>query len=95
VNKNHKTQIAIYERFHLICLDFFFVSFVYAIFQDAFFLSFLILLSNIVYNIIPILIQQYNKLRLGDVEWCPCVWGAFQIYNPGLLGRSVVLGQGA
>ena len=61
----YKTQIAMYEKFHWSCLVFFLVSFAYAIYQQAFLVSFLILISNVVYNVIPILIQQYNKLRLG------------------------------
>jgi len=67
VHKSYKSQIALYERYHIICLAFFSISFVYAIKQQAFLISFLILFSNIIYNIIPILIQQYNKLRLGLV----------------------------
>jgi len=67
IHKNYKSQIAIYERYHMLCLAFFLVSLVYAIYQEAFLISILILISNIIYNIIPILIQQYNKLRLGLV----------------------------
>ena len=67
VRKTYKSQIALYERYHIICLVFFSISFVYAIHQRVLLISFLILFSNIVYNIIPILIQQYNKLRLGLV----------------------------
>jgi len=67
LHKNFKSQIAIYERFHFVCLVFFLVSFAYAIYQQVFLLSTLILMANIIYNIIPILIQQYNKLRLGLV----------------------------
>jgi hypothetical protein len=67
LDKNYKSKIAMYERYHFICLVFFLASFVYAIHQQAFLISLLILMSNILYNIIPILIQQYNKLRLGLV----------------------------
>jgi len=67
VHGKYKSQIAMYEKFHMSCLLFFFISFVYAIHQQAFLVSFLILMSNIVYNITPILIQQYNKVRLGLV----------------------------
>ncbi len=51
----------------MFCLAFFLASFVYAIYQQAFLISLLIFVSNIIYNVIPILIQQYNKLRLGLV----------------------------
>jgi len=60
VHKNYKSQIATYEKYHMFCLTFFFVSFVYAIHQHAFLISFLVFVSNIIYNVIPILIQQYN-----------------------------------
>ena len=66
-HKNYKSKIAMYEKFHMFCLAFFLVSFAYAIYQQAFLTSFLIFMSNIIYNIIPLLIQQYNKLRLGLV----------------------------
>lgn len=66
-HKNYKSKIAMYESFHMSCLIFFLISFVYAIYQQAFFLSLLIFISNIIYNVIPILIQQYNKVRLGLV----------------------------
>ena len=35
--------------------------------RQAYLISLLIFVSNIIYNVIPILIQQYNKLRLGLV----------------------------
>ena len=64
---NYKSKIAMYESFHMSCLVFFLISFIYGIYQQAFLLSLLIFISNIIYNIIPILIQQYNKVRLGLV----------------------------
>ena len=66
-HKNYKSKIAMYEKFHMFCLAFFLASFVYAIYKQAFLISLLIFTSNIIYNVIPILIQQYNKLRLGLV----------------------------
>lgn len=63
-HKNYKSKIAMYEKYHMICLVFFLVNFVYAIYQQAFLISLLIFITNIIYNVIPILIQQYNKLRL-------------------------------
>src|SRR5688572_29658343 len=58
-HKNYKSKIAMYESFHMSCLVFFSISFVYAIYQQAFLISLLIFISNIIYNFIPILIQQY------------------------------------
>jgi hypothetical protein len=66
-HKNYKSKIAMYEKFHMFCMAFFLASFVYAIYQQAFLISLLIFMSNIIYNVIPILIQQYNKVRLGLV----------------------------
>lgn len=66
-HNNYKSKIAMYEKYHMICLVFFLVSFAYAIHQQAFLLSLLIFITNIIYNVIPILIQQYNKLRLSSL----------------------------
>ena len=66
-HKNYRSKIAMYESFHMSCLVFFLISFLYAIYQQAFLISLLIFTSNIIYNVIPILIQQYNKVRLGLV----------------------------
>jgi hypothetical protein len=64
-HKNYKSKIAMYEKYHIVCLTFFLISLGYAIHQRAYLISSLIFISNIIYNVIPILIQQYNKLRLG------------------------------
>jgi len=63
--RSFASRIAMYEKYHISCLVFFLISFIYAIYCGELLISFLIFLSNIIYNIIPILIQQYNKLRLG------------------------------
>ena len=49
-HKNYKSKIAMYEKYHLICLVFFLVSFVYAIHRQAFLLSLLIFMTNIIYK---------------------------------------------
>lgn len=66
VNK-FKTQIIIYEKYHVSCLLFFAVSFIYAILHEEFFLAIFILISLVVYHVIPLLIQQYNKIRIGNL----------------------------
>ena len=57
-------QIVGYERYHLTCFAFFLLTSVYATLLTNFAIALLIVLSNVVYNIIPLLLQQYNKLRL-------------------------------
>ncbi|TDB67086.1 glycosyl-4,4'-diaponeurosporenoate acyltransferase CrtO family protein [Arundinibacter roseus] len=55
--------IAMYERFHWIFLIFFLVSAGLAIWQRQWQIGLLVFLFNIPYNVYPILLQQYNKLR--------------------------------
>lgn len=56
--------ISMYERYHLVAFDFFFLTSVHALFHGRYLLSFLIFLANIIYNIFPLLLQQYNKMRI-------------------------------
>ena len=56
--------ISMYERYHLVAFDFFFLSSVHALFNSQYLLSFLIFLANIIYNVFPLLLQQYNKMRI-------------------------------
>lgn len=61
--RRYRTQILGYQRFHLACLIFFFVSMVRAMILGAFDFFIGILIMNVVYNVYPLLIQQYNTLR--------------------------------
>ncbi len=60
----YMNKIRIYERFHLIGLAFFLLTTIYAIILTNFAIALMITLANIVYNIIPLLLQQYNRLRV-------------------------------
>ncbi|MDB5147026.1 MAG: hypothetical protein JWQ57_1046 [Mucilaginibacter sp.] len=56
--------INMYERYHVFCFIFLGVTFGHALYSQRYGAAFLILLANVIYNICPILIQQYNKLRV-------------------------------
>ena len=60
-----RSEIEVYDKYHLACFIFFLISLCLAIKQGTYANSIYISLSNIIYNIFPILIQQYNKARLG------------------------------
>ena len=65
-----------YERYHLCCFFFFFISLLLALFAQNFMLSTFLLIANILYNILPILLQQYYRLRVQDIK-------KSRPYNPG------------
>ena len=56
--------IAMYERFHLMCLLFFLFTTVAALLDGRFIIAILIMISNIIYNFYPILLQQFNRIRI-------------------------------
>lgn len=58
--------IAVRERFHYCCLALFSITSICALIDGRFGLGFLIVLSNILYNVYPILLQQYNRLRIRN-----------------------------
>jgi len=57
-----------YERYHLCCFFFFLISLFLALFGQNFMLSTFLLIANILYNILPILLQQYYRLRVQDIK---------------------------
>jgi len=61
-------QIEGYERYHMTCLVFFTLTTLYAIGLANFGIALLTTLSNIVYNVIPLLLQQYNRLRITKLK---------------------------
>ena len=61
-----RRQIAVYERFHLFCLIFFLSTMIAAIVHGRISLAILILIANMIYNVYPLLIQQYNRMRMGQ-----------------------------
>ncbi|PAW95253.1 hypothetical protein CKK33_17800 [Mucilaginibacter sp. MD40] len=64
----YKHTIAMYERFHLLCLVFFFLTAILAVFNGYYLLAALVIIGNVIYNILPILLQQYNKTRLLNIS---------------------------
>lgn len=69
LNKNdyHKylNNALMYERYHLLCLWFFTFSNLLAWFNGFYFSACLMLLSNTIYNFYPIMLQQYNRIRIN------------------------------
>lgn len=70
-NRNHAIvylrTISIQERFHYCCLIMFTLTSLCAIVLGRPGLGLLIVLNNILYNVYPILLQQYNKVRINTV----------------------------
>lgn len=62
--KKLKAQINMYEKYHLAAFVFFFLTMVLAFKDGAPGLGLWVLAANLIYNMYPILIQHYNKLRL-------------------------------
>ncbi|MPR36511.1 glycosyl-4,4'-diaponeurosporenoate acyltransferase CrtO family protein [Salmonirosea aquatica] len=62
----HKT-IALYERFHCIGFVFSSLTCLLALLDQFYLLAVLVFLANAVYNLLPILLQQYNKVRLRNI----------------------------
>ena len=56
--------IAMYERYHWFCLIFFLLTSIFEFFSGHLFLGFSVLIANILYNLIPIFLQHYNKIRI-------------------------------
>lgn len=57
-----------YERFHISCFFFFLISMFMALIAQRFLLSAFLLIANILYNILPVLLQQYYRLRVQDIQ---------------------------
>ncbi len=62
--KAYLKSITVFERYHFCCLVFFQASSVLACYHEQYILSFFIFISNIIYNVYPILLQQYNRMRI-------------------------------
>ncbi|MCB0488309.1 MAG: hypothetical protein R2820_12865 [Cyclobacteriaceae bacterium] len=61
---NYHRTIEVYERYHMVCFAFFLLTGFYAIALANFAIFILITMANILYNVIPLLLQQYNRLRI-------------------------------
>jgi len=60
--------VVMYERYHLICFLFFLFTAVYAIIAAQYAFALIIIIANTIYNICPILLQQYNRARLARLK---------------------------
>jgi hypothetical protein len=61
---HYMRTIIMYERYHFLCFIFFMLTAVYALINQHYIFSTLILIANIIYNVCPILLQQYNWARV-------------------------------
>ena len=62
--RQYLNTINMYERYHMLCFIFFALTFIHAFISQRYIAAVLILVVNVIYNVCPILIQQYNKLRV-------------------------------
>jgi hypothetical protein len=62
--RTYLSTIAMQERYHYSCLVFFMLSALSASLSGKMGIAFGILFWNILYNVFPILLQQYNRLRI-------------------------------
>ncbi|MEO3403603.1 hypothetical protein AAFN85_06850 [Mucilaginibacter sp. CAU 1740] len=53
-----------YERFHMMCLLFFLFTTAAAFVDRKFIMAAAITISNVIYNFYPVLLQQYNRIRI-------------------------------
>lgn len=61
---NYLKTVMMYERYHLMCLIFFLLTSVITLVKGNYIQFLLITISNILYNFYPILLQQYNRVRI-------------------------------
>jgi hypothetical protein len=53
-----------YERFHFLCFVFFIATAIHALISGHYLLVIIILIANVIYNVYPMLLQQYNRARI-------------------------------
>jgi hypothetical protein len=63
-HEGYLKTIMMYERYHFICLIFFLLTSGMAVVQGYYIQALMIMISNMFYNFYPILLQQYNRLRI-------------------------------
>lgn len=56
--------VMMYERYHFLSLVFFMLTAGYALTLGNYAMAAVILVANLIYNVCPILLQQYNRARL-------------------------------
>lgn len=57
-------QSYMFEQFHFVVFLFFVFAMIYALIHECFWWAIIITITNIIYNIYPILLQQYLRMRL-------------------------------
>ncbi|HTD98267.1 MAG TPA: hypothetical protein VK668_03240 [Mucilaginibacter sp.] len=62
--QQYLNTIQMYERYHLMCFIFFGLTLIYAVIERQYIVALIILLANVIYNVCPVLLQQYNRLRV-------------------------------
>ena len=61
---NYRKTIAMYERYHFTCFVFFLLTTILSLITHHYTIAILITGCNIIYNVCPIFLQQYNRLRI-------------------------------
>jgi hypothetical protein len=61
-------SVTMYERFHFFFFIYFLLVAGYAIARNKYQLGGIILVMNIIYNMCPMLLHQYNKLKISRLE---------------------------
>lgn len=59
--------LAMYHAYHFACLVFFTLTIVYAIIHGQWLLATLTIIANTLYNVYPLLLQQYNRARIAKI----------------------------
>lgn len=62
--RQYLSKIALQERYHYSCFVFFTLSAFSALVGGKIQMALLISIANVIYNVYPILLQQYNRLRI-------------------------------
>jgi len=62
--RKYLKTIMVYERFHVLCFLFFTFTTIHAVWFGDVEMAMVITGSNIIYNIYPLLLQQYNRIRV-------------------------------
>ncbi|QEM10757.1 hypothetical protein [Mucilaginibacter rubeus] len=65
---NYLKTIMMYERYHFMCLIFFLLTSIITLTKGYYLQFLLITISNIFYNFYPILLQQYNRVRILKIN---------------------------
>ncbi|TWR27428.1 hypothetical protein FPZ43_13175 [Mucilaginibacter pallidiroseus] len=64
----YRKMIRLYERYHFFCFVLFTLTFIYAIVGSHYTLAPFIFIANIIYNVMPLMLQQYNTARLMKLK---------------------------